>query len=280
MNIIIKTSFETIRMKKKIENMNKTFFYIGIGKTGSSTICESLINRNVFHSHSSACYDQFYDNILSNNNLTCYDLVKLYGEYFNYKPLIIESIREPISLMISLIGQFTKNNFNTDHLFNKVISKEIIDEYIKNNDIKIRASIICKIFHIILEHFPNYIFTLYNNQYFETIENFSICDNFNKDKCRLYHEFEHYSLLIIKFENIKKWKNIFNEFNIEYEEHSKNLTSDFDFGNIKNEIYKNPSILGLTTEKLKEWYSSSDNYLSNFYTNNEIESFINKWKCD
>ena len=141
-------------------------------------------------------------------------------------------------------------------------------------------------FNIIIELNPKFIFKLFNNKYFIKTENFNIRNNFfpptggNNQNQYLFKEFDQYSLLILKFENIKNWGNIFNHLNIKYDEKSKNLTSNCDFYPIAQILYKNLKLFKLTTDKLKNIYSQYNNYLSNFYSNSEINEFIRFFSCD
>jgi hypothetical protein len=260
-------------------DMKGTIFYIGLGKTGSMTLCNSIINKNIFHSHSTSCYDFYCNNILTNNNLTCYDLVKMFGIYFSYKPLIIETIREPISQLISLIGEFTKYSFEADHPYCHIIPKNLKESYLNSSDYEEKTLIIIQIINIIISTFPKFIFTLENDKYFNDTEKFSIYSSFNKEKY-LFKEFDDYSLLILRFENIKEWGDIFCKLGIEYSENNLNLTDDCDFTNIKQNLYKNRHLLNLTSEMIKKIYSQYNNYLHNFYSESEINNFIKKWKCD
>jgi hypothetical protein len=265
---------------KNTEDNKGTMFYIGLGKTGSMTLCNSIQNQNIFHSHGTSCYDHYNNNILTDNNLTCYDLVKMFGKTYNYKPLIIETIREPISILLSLIGEFSKASFKSTHPYNIILSEQLINEYYDNIECDKRALIICKMVNVILETFGNFIFQLENDNYFLNTENFDIKLHFNKQNNCLYKEFDEYSLLIMKFENIKNWSTIFNNINVEYNEKSDNQTKDSDFYPTQKYINERPELLNLTTEKLKNIYSQYDNYLHYFYTDLEINNFINKWKCN
>jgi hypothetical protein len=87
-------------------------------------------------------------------------------------------------------------------------------------------------------------------------------------------------LLILKFENIKNFKNIFNSIGYEYQESSKNLTQDIYFNKIKLKIYENTKLLNLGFNKLKKIYNANNKYLYNFYTEEEMNNFIEKWRCD
>ena len=204
----------------------------------------------------------------------------MFNRNFNYKPMIVETIREPISQLISLIGEFSKARFQTSHPYNLAIPKNIIDEYYSVNNDMSRTLIIIKMFNLILKEHPYFIFRLFNKEYFRKTEKFDISQNFNNQNQYLFKEFDEYSLLILKFENIKNWNNIFNQLGIEYIEKPDNLTSDCDFFPIRQILYKNLKLLELTTDKLKNIYSQYNNYLSNYYSNSEINEFIKKFNCD
>ena len=79
---------------------------------------------------------------------------------------------------------------------------------------------------------------------------------------------------------MRNFKNIFNSIGYEYEESSKNLTEDSNFSEIKSKIYENPKLLNLGYDKLKKIYNMNNKYLYNFYREEEINSFIEKWRCD
>ena len=93
------------------------FFYIGMANTGSSYILSRLSsNYRGLQIHNLDQFEKTYsNNLLSNNNLDLYDLILYIANKHKYKPLIIESIREPLSRQISnksqVITKYLSNNW-------------------------------------------------------------------------------------------------------------------------------------------------------------------------
>lgn len=257
---------------KNNEDNKGTVFHVGMGKTGSLTLCNSIKDVNVFHLHSERDINIYYNNILTENNLNIYDLIKLFGKELSYKPLIIQIIREPVSILLSLIFEFTKGNFNAKHPYCESIPLELIDEYNQNKTIVSKAETIAKIFNCICEKFDKPFFMIYHK---EIINKENI--KFNIEEGFVYSELKDFSMLILKFENIQNWKTILNNISINYEETSINQSSNYDFYDISKYIKDNPKILNLTRDYLKDWYNYKDCYLYNYYSEKEIDNFINKW---
>ena len=94
---------------KKICEFIPKIYYIGQGKTGSTSIMEGFPNINVAHWHSVNYFETIYrTKLLSSNNLDLYDLIIYIGYKYNFKPTIIESTRNPIERGISHIFQHIK----------------------------------------------------------------------------------------------------------------------------------------------------------------------------
>ena len=257
---------------KKIDNFKYTNFYIGLGKTGSSTICNSL-KYNCFHTHSTKTIDDFTCNILSSNNKSIYDLVKMYGVTFNYKPLIIECYREPISHLISLIFEFEKSKFSSNHPFCNLIPKSIIDTFYNTDSISLKCKQISEILNMIVENFNTPVSSIYNITYFKNNHDFDILEEFDSNKQYLYHEFNDYKLIILKFEQIANFKSFFNEIGYEYNDNKNNITKN----NVSLEIKQNPKILGISDDIINKFY---DNHIvRSIYTNDEINNFKNQYSC-
>ena len=84
-------------------------YYIGDGKSGSSSIMMGFPNINTAHWHNVGYFENIYDTkLLTNNNYDLYDLIIYIGNKYNFKPIIIESTRIPINLEISRIFQHIK----------------------------------------------------------------------------------------------------------------------------------------------------------------------------
>lgn len=257
---------------KNNEDNKGTVFYIGMGKTGSFTLCNSIKDVNIFHIHGEDDINIYYNNIITEYNINIYNLIELFGKELSYKPLLIQNIREPVSLLLSLIFEFTKGNFEAKHSYCEVIPLELIYEYNQNKTISSKAETIAKIFNCICEKFDKPFFDIYHQ---EIINKENI--KFNIEEGFVYSELKDFSMLILKFENIRNWKTILNNIGINYEETPINLSSDYDFYDISKYIKDNPKILNLTRDYLKDWYNYNDCYLYNYYSEKEIDNFINKW---
>jgi len=80
-------------------------FYVGMGKTGSSSLKKGF-DESVAHWHGENYFQEIYNTrLLEEYDLCLYDLILHFGKRFEFKPLIIESIREPIIRAVSTIGQ-------------------------------------------------------------------------------------------------------------------------------------------------------------------------------
>lgn len=94
----------------KYTNPYPTIFYIGMEKTASSSIIHGIQNHTITHFHSTTYFERRYEtDLLTINGLDIYDLILYIGKKYNFKPLIIESIREPISQMTSAFVQHLKH---------------------------------------------------------------------------------------------------------------------------------------------------------------------------
>jgi len=88
-------------------------FYIGLGKTGSSSLRRGFPDNNCAHFHNTEDAfksDSVFLQNLERANLNIYDVVLEVAKQENYKPLIIETVREPISLAISTALQHLKRD--------------------------------------------------------------------------------------------------------------------------------------------------------------------------
>ena len=75
-----------------------TIYYVGMEKSGSMTLSNGFYNDDVAHWHGTDYFEYIYDTgILTNIGYDIYDLIEYIGEKYNFKPLVIESFREPIS---------------------------------------------------------------------------------------------------------------------------------------------------------------------------------------
>ena len=86
-------------------------YYIGLGKTGSSSIKHGFSQVNTAHWHDVGYFELIYGtNLLSSNNYDLYDFILYIGNKYNFKPIIIECIRNIIDLELSTIFQHIKKD--------------------------------------------------------------------------------------------------------------------------------------------------------------------------
>lgn len=107
MDSILEQLVQLVRAKKQeVYNTNigqvPTVYYIGMGKTGSGSIVTSLPDHQTAHWHEEHYFEVIYKtNLLTANKITLLDFVIYASRYTSQKPLIVESLREPISRAIS-----------------------------------------------------------------------------------------------------------------------------------------------------------------------------------
>ena len=79
-----------------------TIYYIGLGKTGTSSLLGSFPEHSVARWHSIVDFEKVHHtDYLTRNNLHLYECVLMLCEPFGIKPLIIECIRDPVARTIS-----------------------------------------------------------------------------------------------------------------------------------------------------------------------------------
>lgn len=82
-------------------------------KTGYISLSNGFYNDDVAHWHGTYYFEYIYDtSILTSNGYDIYDLIEYIGEKYNFKPLVIESFREPVSQSLSYF--FHKINLRTN----------------------------------------------------------------------------------------------------------------------------------------------------------------------
>jgi len=173
----------------KIKKFMPRIYYIGDGKTGSTSLKEGFPNKNTAHWHSVLYFEHIYGTkLLSINNYDLYDLILYIGKKYNFKPIIIESIRNYIDLNLSTI-------------FHNIKKKRY--KLPKNNKINtIRKSMI----EILKNDRKPYSVSMYKKHF-----NIDLFNEFNIYKNYYYNETDTCHLLFLKFEDIKNWQKIINK---------------------------------------------------------------------
>ena len=102
------------KLQIKINDKNSfipKIYYIGMEKSGSTSIINGFLDINIAHWHNVNYFEKIYKTkLLSDNNYDLYDFIIYIGNKFNFKPVLIESIRNPINQEISNIFQHIKLN--------------------------------------------------------------------------------------------------------------------------------------------------------------------------
>jgi len=233
-------------------------YYIGDGKTGSASIKNGFPDVNVAHWHTTQYFEQIYNTkLLSYNNLDLYDLIIYIGNKFNFKPIIIESIRNPIELGISRIFQHIKKD--REH---KTECKMCNIKKIK----KVKR-IIPLIKDIILCHEKNnkcYSISMYKKHF-----DIDLISNFNLKQDYYFNNTKKCYLLLLKFENIINWETIINNC-LQYKfilKHT-NKTKNIKYKKVKKNIKFSRDVFKLLYDREE---------IACFYSNNEINKIKEKY---
>lgn len=252
MNTLYDELIEIIKEKQlEIGNKNKepipSIYYIGMPKTASASLMVSFPNNSVAHWHDTEYFETLYKTrILSKNNKDLIDLVKYIGKKYDFIPLIVECIREPISNLLSLLMQHIKKerrnckcdlcvwrdtNRNWDENLLKLVKNNLsIGKWIKN---------------------------IHSLESWKKHFRLEVTSNFHKYS---YKKLKLVKLLLIRFEDVKDRPNLFKKLKYEYEDKTKNL-------NEKNEFIKG------TYDYIKENITFTEKELDVFYENEIYKKF-------
>tara|TARA_Y100001938_G_scaffold149948_1_gene238890 strand:- start:5073 stop:5993 length:921 start_codon:yes stop_codon:yes gene_type:complete len=273
-------------------------FYVGLGKTGSSSFRRGFPDCNTAHFHGTR--DAFRRNEkllkkLTNANLNIYDVIAYIARRDGHKPLIAETIREPISRLFSGSLQHLKNSTHSergckcmlcdwrrgqdkspeklrdtirDHIKRIILSKGSVSLPLVN----LSESLITSkgLPHSILgsEHF-----------------NVNLLNEFSLEKKFFYKETEDVKFLFTRFEEIENLESLLKSIGYNYTSvHENNTNSKTNWSKYPGserifETYKiirdDPDLLKFDAEYIELVYSNE--VLRKFYSPEEIDSFIEKY---
>ena len=244
---------------KKICEFIPKIYYIGDGKSGSTSLSQGFPNVNVAHWHNVNYFENIYKTkLLSSNNYDLYDLIIYIGNKYNFKPVIIESVRNPIEIGISRIFQRIKfDRGPNDH-----IGKEI-KKYKSDNNIN-------AIIEIIKKQISNEINCLPQScNLFKKHFNIDLLSSFDKELNYYFSDINNVYLLFLKFEDIKNWSEIINN-NLPYKFVLKHVNKTTDkFYEIVNTNLK------FTKKELQPFLDCRK--MTFFYSNDEIDKISKKF---
>ena len=248
----------------KYHNPYPTIFYIGMEKAASSSIIYGIQNHTITHFHSTAYFERRYDtNLLTINSLDIYDLILYIGKKYNFKPLIIECIREPISQMTSAIIQHMKHcTICKDPIF----CNDIFPSGIKIDGIK-------NILELIKRNITPHNWINYQNKGFQSIKLWKKHFNIDLTKKRYsYIELDDVNLLLLRFEDIESRPSFFKSIGYNYiETHSNQTEKNRKVGELYVDVKRR---LKFTKKELDNIYSGE---VLIFYTDEEIAGFKEKY---
>lgn len=235
-------------------------FYIGQGKSGSFSLANSFPDVCVAHWHSVKYFENQYNiNVLSKNNLDLYDLIIYIGKKYNFKPLIIESLREKVNCCISFFFHIL-NNPKLHHMIPN------IEQYHKLSSVEEKGKFLS-------QHVQNKLkrtkFSCYTHTMCEKHFNFSIVKKFQPKNKYLFKDFGPVSVLLLRFENIKEWKRIIEKITKHsfILQHKNNYTTD--------EVKEIKKHIKLPKKFLTQHYSSG--YYKIFFSPQEINNYRNMY---
>ena len=248
----------------KYHNPYPTIFYIGMEKAASSSIIYGIQNHTITHFHSTAYFERRYDtNLLTSNGLDIYDLILYIGKKYNFKPLIIECIREPISQMTSAIIQ---------HLKHCSICKDpdFCDDIFPSG---VKIAGIRNIFGLLRKSITPYNWINYQNKGFQSMKLWKKHFGIDLTKKRYsYIELDDVNLLLLRFEDIESRHSFFKSIGYNYiETHSNQTEKNRKVGELYMDVKRR---LKFTKEELDNIYSGE---VLIFYTDEEIAGFKEKY---
>ena len=233
-------------------------------KTASSSIIYGIQNHTVAHFHSTEYFERRYEtDLLTSNCLDIYDLIIYTGKKYNFKPLIIESIREPISQMTSAIVQHLKHcSICKDPTF----CDDIFPSGIKIDGIQ-------NILGVIRRSITPHNWINYRNKGFQSLKLWKKHFGVDLTKKRYqYIELEDANLLLLRFEDIESRQSVFESLGYDYiETHSNQTEKNRKVGELYMDIKRR---LKFTKDELDNIYSGE---VRLFYTEEEIAGFKEKY---
>ena len=248
----------------KYSNPYPTIFYIGMEKSASSSIIYGIQNHTITHFHSTSYFERRYDtDLLTRNSLDLYDLILYIGKKYNFKPLIIECIREPISQITSAIIQHIKHcSICKDPNF----CSDIFPSGIKIDGIK-------NILELIKTNITPHNWINYQNKGFQSMKLWKKHFNIDLTKKRYsYIELDDVNLLLLRFEDIESRPSVFKSLGYNYiETHSNQTEKNRKVGELYMDVKRR---LKFTKEELDNIYSRE---VRLFYTDEEIVGFEDKY---
>ena len=202
-----------------------TVYYIGMGKVGCTSMMKGFINNYTALFHGKSSFEKIYStNLLSTNNIDIYDIITYIGNKYNFKPLIIECIRDPISQNVSKYFQHLKFNRNCTC---DLCQWKLYDKNIKNLLPIIKNRINYDSWNKSIQSIPMW------KKHF----NINLLDLF-KNKKYIFYETNNTKLLFLRYEEINDRQNILNNINYDFVDKKLNITNSHCENNLNYDYIK------------------------------------------
>jgi len=268
-NIIYNYLIKLITTKKiEIGNSEKhkipRIYYIGMPKSGSTGIKFGFPDYSVAHWHSRDFFERKYGTkLMTRMEIELYDLILYIGKKYNFKPLIIECIREPISMSISRSFEHLKTEYpgcKCDLCKWKIGERKVNDNFLKIIKSRVNSD--------------NWFKSIHSVKRWKKYFDIDITSEFDTNRKLIYHELNNVKLLFIRFNEIDQRPKLFRQLGYKFVNTFLNKTSD------------NPDLADIyeyTKSNLKFYKRELDEIYDNpcvryFFTNGEITLLKKKYK--
>lgn len=254
--------------KKEIGNSDveeiPSIYYIGMPKTASTAIKFGFANHSVAHWHSRGFFEKKYGtDLLTKNKIDLYDIIIYIGKKYNFKPLIIECIREPVSMTLSRCLQhfkYDKPDCNCELCLWKRNDNNMNDNFLKLVKSFMKGKIWFK--------------SIYSVKRWKKFFGKELRHSYNPHEKYIYHDLDEAKILFLRFEDINMREKIFTDIGYQHKNEMYNVTENnpnvIDLNNfIKNNIR-------FTERELRRIFDNKKVRI--FYTPEELEGFKKKYR--
>jgi len=248
-------------LKKQYPQLGKLrYFIIGDGKSGTTTVWQSLLaggakGRSSIHAHCNGSLWKFRYPQLQRYNIGLPELIQFAHQTSHRQPLIIYTFREPISRTISAFFEnLVKFSRPSERRSAPVLCKRL-DEHFLTED-----------YH-----------TCEHPEYFDGFNPYEA--EFDKTRGWSLYATEHCRILFLKFECMKNWQEgimtaLANDERNDFKWKPSYLSSQKGYYNVYQQVKREfrPS-----REKLDQKFERHEKWMNHFYTDEEIATLKASW---
>ena len=254
--------------KKEIGNSDveeiPSIYYIGMPKTASTAIKFGFPEHSVAHWHSRGFFERKYGtDLLTKNKIDLYDIIIYIGKKYNFKPLIIECIREPVSMTLSRCLQhfkYDKPDCNCELCIWKRTDNKMDENLLKLVKSLMKGKVWFKAIYSVKRW----------KKFFEK----ELRHTFNPHNKYLYYNLDNVKIMFLRFEDIQMREKIFADAGYNHINEMYNVTENNpDVTNLNNFIKTN---ITFNEKELRRIFENKKVRI--FYTSEELEGFKEKYR--